>query len=478
MTAKTRMVNMKMRQALIPVFIILLASCANDKILVHWVCSTPDYQWEATLQEISPNKETSDSAIRVFPDKEKQTIDGFGGCFNELGWEALNMLPSEEKEKILESVFDTAAGCRFNICRMPIGASDFAGEWYSLNESKGDFLMQHFSIERDRQGLILYIQKAQEYNPALKVWASPWCPPTWMKTNNHYACRPDVVNDLAEEGRGQEMLTQFRMEEKYLSAYALYFLKFLQAYKKEGIDIYAVHVQNEPNSCQNFPSCIWTPSALATFIGDYLGPQFEKDKINAEIWLGTIERPHIDRIDTILNHMGARKHIKGIGFQWAGKGAIPEVYLKYPDLRLMQTETECGDGSNDWNAAEHTFELMKHYFNNGANAYMYWNIVLNEKGKSMWGWKQNSMITIDSVTKCVTYNPEFYLMKHFSYFIRPGAHRIETSDSNCLAFKNSDNIIIVCHNPGVRTEKELIVYDTSFSIELPEKSFNTFTIII
>ena len=105
---------------------------------------------------------------------------------------------------------------------------------------------------------------------------------------------------LKPEGAGREGVTQFIMEKPYLEAYALYFEKFVKAYRTEGINLYAVHVQNEPNSCQNFPSCIWKASDQATFIGDYLGPRFKADNIDAEIWYGTYERPYVENIDTIL----------------------------------------------------------------------------------------------------------------------------------------------------------------------------------
>ena len=123
-----------------------------------------------------------------------------------------------------------------------------------------------------------------------------------------------------------------------------------------------------------------------------------------------------------------------MGFQWAGKDVIGYVHETYPDLRLMQTETECGNGSNDRAEMEHTFELLKHYFSNGANFYMYWNMVLESNGLSHWGWRQNSMISISEDDQ-VVYNPEFYLMKHFSYFIRPNARFIDLgTGENCLAF--------------------------------------------
>lgn len=459
------------------VTIMLFTACNNNPVPIEWVSSTPETKWEVKQIEPEIGQVNNSDAIHVFPNEKQQMIKGFGGCFNELGWEALKILPEEKKDQIIKSLFDTVEGCKFNLCRMPLGANDYSVDWYSYDEVKDDFGMEHFSIDRDKERLIPYIKKAKVHNPGIKIWASPWCPPSWMKTNSHYACRPDVVNDLTETGRGKEMESQFRMDESYLSAYALYFMKFVEAYRNEGIGIYAVHVQNEPNSCQNFPSCVWTPSDLATFIGAYLGTEFKNKSLETEIWLGTIERHQIERVDTILNRPGVREYISGVGFQWDGQRAIPEVHRKYPDLELMQTETECGNGSNDWAAAEHTFDLMKHYFNNGANAYMYWNMVLDETGKSRWGWKQNAMITIDSNSKSICYNPEFYLMKHFSHFIKPGAYKIKTSDDNYLAFKNQDSIVIIARNSGKEIKKYFKINNLRFNVVLPEKSFSTFIII-
>jgi glucosylceramidase len=259
----------------------------------------------------------------------------------------------------------------------------------------------------------------------------------------------------------------------------LYFSKFIKAYQEKGIKVYAVHVQNEPNSCQVFPSCVWTASALRDFIGKYLGPEFEKQQLTTKIWLGTIERPSVLNVDTVLTDPLASKYVKGVGFQWAGKDAIPGVHQKYPGIGLMQTETECGDGSNDWKAAEHTWNLMKHYLSNGANAYMYWNIILNETGKSQWGWKQNSMISVDSKSRHVTYNPEFFLMKHLSRFVKPGSRRLLTIGwDDALAFSNSNGTIdILLYNPyEVKRKIKIRVKNKCFEVKIQAKSFNSFNI--
>lgn len=453
----------------------LLLSCSTGQ-KVEWVSTTNELPWVSLPGAELTSGHSDPSAIVIHTDSALQTIDGFGGCFNELGWDAIQSLTQENRQIVLKNLFDSVAGCRFNIFRMPIGANDYAVDWYSHNETAEDFEMKNFSLERDKQRLIPYIKMAKTFIPDMQVWASPWCPPSWMKTNHHYACASNPqFNDLPADRQGQEMKTQFRMEPQVLAAYALYFEKFIQGYQAEGIPISAVHVQNELNSCQSFPSCIWTPKDMATFIGDYLGPKFEADAIPAQIWLGTIERPQIERVDSIVLDPEAGKYIKGIGFQWAGQGAIPEVHRKYPAMKLMQTETECGNGSNDWAAAEHTFGLMKHYFKNGANAYMYWNMVLDETGKSQWGWKQNSMISIDQSSGKVAYNPEYYLMKHLSYFVAPGSKYIPvSSDENCLAFLNGHDLVIFYFNAAAETKTtSFTVNDQTITVSLNPKSFNT-----
>ncbi len=466
-----------MLRNLLLIFCILFSSCSQKKI--EWVSSTNDQRWNTEKNlALKPASENAPFDLILTSDTA-QTIDGFGGCFNELGWDALQTLSAGTRDSILKDLF-TPEGFNFTICRMPLGANDYSRKFYSYNETAGDFEMKDFSVAHDTTALLPYIKEALKYNPKLNIWASPWCPPAWMKVNNHYACKRDTLqNDLPEASQGIEGKTQFIMNPEYLTAYALYFSKFINAYQAEGINIYAVHLQNEPNSCQVFPSCIWTASALRDFIGKYLGPQFEKQNLNTQIWLGTIERPSVEKVDTVLTDPLASKYVKGVGFQWAGKDAIPGVHQKYPGMRLMQTETECGNGSNDWKAAEHTWGLIKHYLNNGANAYMYWNIILDETGKSQWGWKQNSMISVDSKTNKAVYNPEFHLMKHLTHFVKPGSKKIKTQGwEDVIAFVNPDGSkVVLLYNPNA--EEKLIkirVNEQSFEGTLKPKSFNTFLV--
>lgn len=474
---------MKIFKGIILVGLIALSSCKNEGPSVQWISTTDDNVWVENTYNPTDTEVEASLSINIDTSIQEQTISGFGGCFNELGWDALGMVTPEEKQQILNDLFNQETGSKFNICRMPIGANDYAVDWYSHNETSEDFEMKNFSIDRDKERLIPYIKEAQKINPAIEVWASPWCPPSWMKHSKHYACKSNPkFNDLPIElSSTEELISRFIMEPEYLESYALYFSKFIKAYKEEGIDISAVHVQNEPNSAQNFPSCVWKPQDLGIFIADYLGPKFKSENLDTDIWLGTVERPQIERVNDVLEYKNTKEYVKGVGFQWAGKGAIEAVHAEYPNLELMQTETECGDGSNDWKAAEHTFELMKHYFENGANSYMYWNMVLDETGKSQWGWKQNSMISIDSKTKSIKYNPEFYLMKHLSAFVAPGSVKLAaTGDTeNSLIFYNKEErkVVILTYNDAEeKHELKLNINDKEVNALLDAKSFNSIAI--
>jgi glucosylceramidase len=261
------------------------------------------------------------------------------------------------------------------------------------------------------------------------------------------------------------------MEEEVLRAYALYFLKFVRAYHEEGIEVSRLHLQNEPFADQKFPSCLWSADQFIVFIRDYIGPLFESEKEAAEIWLGTLNGPgqmsfgpggirldsYDDYVDRILLDGGARRHIRGVGYQWAGRADIQRTHESWPELGIMQTENECGDGGNGWDYAFYVFNLMRHYFANGACSYAYWNMVLEPGGLSTWGWPQNSMITIDPEKGDAILNPEYYVMKHYSRFVKGGARRRATTgrwSGSSTAFENPDGtLVLVTGNlqPSART---------------------------
>ncbi|MDQ8737037.1 glycosyl hydrolase [Paenibacillus sp. LHD-38] len=439
---------------------------------IQWFSSTETMPW---LEKPILESEIENANLTI-TDEQFQLLEGFGGCFNELGYAALQQLSEDDRSRVMHALFHPDGEHGFSICRLPIGASDYALEWYSLNETDGDLAMEHFSIDRDREYLIPYIKEALKQNPDLKLFASPWSPPTWMKFPKSYN------------------YGTLRWEKDILEAYALYFVRFVEAYAAEGITIHQVHVQNEVVADQKFPSCVWTGEQLREFIRDYLGPSFERHNLDTEIWLGTINAPEAwdewlkkketdfnGYANTVLSDPEAYKYVKGVGYQWAGKHAIQRTVQSYPELRYMQTENECGDGENTWFYARYVFNLYQHYFTNGVNAYIYWNMALEPKGRSTWGWEQNAMLTIDKETRSVTQNPEYYVMKHFSHFTTRNDRRAGLMGSwagNAIVFKKPDGThVLVLTNPfKEQRELRLAVGGKVKLFQLEPESFHTIVI--
>ncbi len=459
-------------------------SCSTQETITQ-IVTTEAQSWVTASPELFEGQ-TPEVFLSYTIDAEQkdQVVEGFGGCFNELGWTSLSLLSESDRAAIIDELFTPGVGANFNICRMPVAANDFSVDWYSYNETKNDFAMENFSIENDKKTLIPFIHSALERKPDLKIWGSPWCPPSWMKYNQHYAMRsnnsdPNVAyrNGLDEKKNGRQGSDMFIQEPKYMEAYALYFAKYIEAYRAENINVSMVMPQNEFNSDQVFPSCCWKAGSLATFVGDYLGPKM--DELGVDVFFGTMERAAHQMVDTVLVNPASKRYVKGVGFQWAGKGAVAKVHETYPDMPLYQTEQECGDGKNDWKGVEHSWGLLKHYFDNGISAYMYWNISLLEGGISRWGWAQNSLIVVDPKDNSYRFSDEYYLMKHISHYVLPGASYIKMpADFGGIAFENPDKSIVVLYmeKDGKATSLDLTIGERKINTTLIPNSINTIII--
>ncbi len=430
---------------------------------VKWVTTTEQAQWveQNPLQLHKIASENLDSALIIDTKATEQQITGWGGCFNELGWKAILALDEKDRNEVINALFNQKDGSRFNICRTPMAASDFAIDAYSYDDVPGDYDLKGFSIERDNKYLIPYIKAALNVNPKLKIWASPWSPPAWMKTNNKY-----------DSG-------SLRMEPAILNTYAHYQAKYVLEYKKAGIDIYQIHPQNEPIYETKYPSCKWdNPETMNNYIKNYLGPTFKKEKIPAQIWLGTITNKDSSWFKHILDDKETMQYISGLGLQYNSR-FILSFLRRNTSLPMMETETKCYNGKNTWKEADDTYGLMKQYLTGGCQAYMYWNMVLDETGLSSWAWSQNSSITIDTKAKKVIYNPQFYVMKHFSRFVSPGAYLLKNDkkDSNALSFKNPDgSIVVVVENKKQEKPFSIVIGNKTMTATLTAGSYNTFII--
>ena len=387
-----------MRNRFLLLALITVFSC-QPKSAIEWVSTTFDNPWQ--VMDAVASDAPAEASVVVDLTAVNQTVEGFGTCFNELGWTSLSELSEKDRAAILEDLF-APAGMNLTLARMPLGANDFSVDFYSYDEVPG-----------------------------------PWCPPMWMKVSGHYASRSAPFNGLPLDKQVPEGVDAFILEPAYLQAYAQYFGKFIDAYKAEGIDIFMVMPQNEPNSDQVFPSCTWTPDGLIAFL-KYLEPEMASRDV--DVYLGTMERANPDLWDRILTDPEVGPSIKGMGFQWAGKDALPELHRRHPALPCYQTEQECGDGQNDWRGAMHSWELMKHYFGNGVQSYFYWNTSLLDGGISTWMWRQNSLVVVDKENKTFRYSPEYYVLKHASHYVQPGARVLALGGTyaDALGFQNPD----------------------------------------
>src|SRR5712671_1714943 len=197
-------------------------------------------------------------SIYIDPSKRFQTIEGFGGAFTEAAANSVNRIGAESKKQFFKAYFDRLEGHGYTLCRTHINSCDFSLGNYSYTKISGDADLKHFSIDRDRQALLPMIKEAQRVAPELlKLLASPWSPPAWMKTNGKH-------------NGGGKLKPEFR------NAWAEYYVRYIREYEKEGVPIWGLTVQNEPAAAQVWESCVYTADEERDFVRDYLGPTLEK----------------------------------------------------------------------------------------------------------------------------------------------------------------------------------------------------------
>jgi glucosylceramidase len=467
------MTKVSISSLLVLISLSISGAADSSSISVKWKMSTENALWRDMPDAISTVSDSAD--ILVDADSLKQTYDGFGGEFNEKGWTALSLLPQEKQNEVLKALFDRESGAKFTMGRIPIGASNYAESRYTLNEKKNDYKMKYFSIARDKEKLIPFIKASLKFNPELKLWASAWTPPTWMKTNGGFDS--GYIKD----------------DPKIYDAYALYLKKFIESYKTEGMDIFAVAVQNEPTILYTYPTCGWEANQFLVFIRDHLGPLFEKSNLSGRIMLGTLSEGYFnDYSQKILRDSKANKYVGYVGFQWNALPCVSTTREAYPDKNLIQTQAECGNWywkagfdpnkpQNDWAYGAYSFNLIKTYFNNGVNSYMLWNMVLDDEGKdndSKRPWPQNAAIVVDRATKEPVYTPMYYAVKHFSYYVKPGAKytSMKNGSNYAIAFTNPDGEVVVMVQTDMLNpaEKTIGVNGRVIKVNLPAKSWSTF----
>ncbi len=433
------------------------------------VTSAQNAYWrEGALTEVT----SGNADVTVNDTTTYQTWDGFGGTFNEVGWQVLSLLSAADRDRAMNLLFGVD-GARLAFGRVPIGASDYAVTRYTLNETANDYTMASFSIMHDQQYLIPYIQAALALKPNVRLWASPWTPPTWMKDNRAMDGGNMVDNAMN------------------LQAHALYLAKFVEEYAKIGIRIEAIHPQNEPGYETRYPSCLWTAALMTKFIRDYLGPTFRDRMVPAQIFLGTMSNADAGKDGTIISTVtadsAAMAFVKGFGLQWNMINSV--AGLRARNLPIVQSEHKCGNypwetatfnpntAPNDYAYGIESWGLIGDWLEAGVTSYSAWNMVLDKDGKNsdmMRPWPQNALLIVDKNARTLTVTPAYYVFRHVSQFVDPGAKRVATTGGDALAFKNPDgSLVAVIYNSAAAKRTTVAIGGKRVQFDMPGNGFAT-----
>jgi len=456
------------------IFAIIMSSCSKPKEKKQLSVQVFETSRSGNqLTEINQFKDTiPTSKIVIDTSKTYQTYTGFGGAFTESSAYLLNQLSPENRKKIIEAYFGPD-GARYSLTRTHMNSCDFSLDQYSYAPVEDDMKLEHFSIAEDTSDLIPFIKDAMKASKdGFKIFASPWTAPPWMKTNNKWV--------------GGEL------DPKYYETWALFFSKYVDAYKDEGIDIWGFTVENEPHgNGNNWESMHYTPKQMTDFVVNHLGPQLEKDGKGDLVILGYDQnRAGVKEwVDEMYRDEESSKYFDGTAVHWYESTykvfakELQYAHNKAPDKYLIETEAcvdaqvpvwkdddwywrkEATDWGWDW-AAEEDKHLHPKYrpvyryardiigtMNNWVDGWVDWNMVLNRQGGPNWfeNWCVAPVI-VDEKKDEVYFTPLYYTMSHFSKYVRPGAKRIEHQSSDgelqVTAAQNPDgSIAVIVFNP-------------------------------
>ena len=454
----------------------MLVACNSvDPLDVEVYETSADGNKLARITDFSPSDETI--AVTILPEEKFQTITGFGGSFTESSAYLLNNISSENRNEILEAYFGES-GARYSLTRTHINSCDFSLSNYSYAPVEGDKELENFSIEEDQDDIIPMIKDAMKVSKdGFKIISSPWTAPPWMKDNNDYV--------------GGKLLPE------YNDTWALFFSKYIDAYKAEGIDIWGVTVENEPlGNGNNWESMHFSPEEMTEFVQNHLGPKLEADgKGHIKILGYDQNREHLPEwVDVMYGDEASSKYYAGTAIHWYAStfevfpDALQYAHNKAPNKHLIQSEAcvdaevpkwkddkwywskEGTDWGWDW-APEKDKHLHPKYvpvyryardiigcLNNWVDGWVDWNMVLDRQGGPNWfkNWCVAPVI-VDSEQEEVYFTPIYYILTHFSKFIRPGATRIgfQNKDENLMVTvaQNPDgSIAVVVFNQGLNAK--------------------------
>jgi glucosylceramidase len=439
------------------------------------ITSAPGAYWmtDGPLTEVT----AAVADVTVDDASPAQIWEGFGGSFNEMGWSYLSLLAPADRDRAIGLLFG-ADGARFAFGRIPIGASDYAMDRYTLDETAGDTALASFAIDRDMMKLIPYVRAAQAVKGNIRFWASPWTPPTWMKAG------PFSPGNAVSPFDGGSM----KDDDVTLAAFARYLIRFVQAYAGQGITVEAISPQNEPNYTGNYPTCGWSPATYTKFIGEHLGPAVASAGLSTKIMLGTFNGGGSDTsiVRSVLEDAVARTYVKVFGYQW---GMVGQVGVVRPvGLPVWQSEHMCGNypwatpfdpgrAPNDHAYAVESWGRIRDWIKAGATAYSAWNMVLDTVGVGIDTtrvWPQNALLTVDTAAGTLNVTPTYHVFRHLSQFVAPGARVVATRGGDALAFRNGDgSVVVVLYNAGAARTATVAIAGKTLQLAVPGDGWAT-----
>lgn len=420
------------------------------------------------------------NTVSVDSKRSYQTLLGFGGAFTESSAFTWANADEESKQRIVEAYFDKEKGLAYNLGRTTIGGCDFSLEPYTYIEEE-DSELKTFTIEREDKWLVPFLKEAEhKAGHKMELLCSPWSPPAFMKDNK----------DINNGGR---------LLKKYYKSWARYMVKYIMEMEKRGIEISMVSVQNEPAAKQTWASCKYDANEEAEFAVAYLYPELKRkgleEKVKIVIWDHNRDLM-FRRMNESMAYPGAREVVWGAAYHWyvSDKSEIlTMVHEKFPEKHLLFTEgcvelvnnsgeTSSKAGMGAWKHGEIYGRNIIKDFNNYNEAWIDWNILLDETGGPNYdGNFCEAPIIYDRNTKEVKYNWSYYYIGHFSKYIKPGAKRICCRNDvdkglYSVAFQNPDGeIVTVVQNELNRKQKLALVIDgKGTNTEIPAHSITTF----
>ncbi len=375
--------------------------------------------------------------LLVNTERRFQTHLGFGGAFTEASAVTWLGLPTLQREQVLRDYFDPELGHGYTVCRVHMNSCDFSLGNYAHVATPGDVDLKSFSIDRDRQALLPFIQAAlRAAGRPVQLLVSPWSPPPWMKSNG-------------QMNHGGSLLPPYRQ------AWARCFVRFIQAYEVEGVPVWGVSVQNEPAATQVWDSCRYSAQEERDFVRDHLGPELALaglGHIKIVIWDhnrdGMVERAHV-----VLSDPEAAKYVWGTGFHWYGEDHFDHVQLVHdalPDKQLLFTEgcQEGGPHHGSWALGERYARSMINDLNRWTVGWIDWNLLLDDSGgPNHVGNLCSAPILADTAAGTLAHQSSYWALGHFARFIKPGARRVlcaaTRQDIEATAFINPDGTTAV-----------------------------------